>query len=368
MDVKILEALSNAFGPSGFERDVIRTAAGYLKDMKLSSDAMYNLYAALPGNTGKRPVVMLDAHTDECGLMVQAIHENGRLSVLLQGGMHMSTIPAHAYLIRTRTGKLVRAVTTSVPVHFASQAEAMRNQTIEDVFLDVGASSRREVIEEYGIHIGDPAVPEVKFHYDQEHDICFGKAFDNRAGCACIIGTLQELAREKELPVDVIGAFASQEEVGMRGAQVTAQTVKPDLCILFEGSPSDDGIFPDGVAQGQLKRGTQIRRRDNSYISNDQFIDLAHAVGDACGIPYQDAVRRGGSTNAGRISLVEGAVPVLVLGVPSRYVHTPYNYCSMSDMNACISMAAEVIRRLTLDMQNVILRKDAYLSILQDNL
>ncbi|MCD8074040.1 MAG: M20/M25/M40 family metallo-hydrolase [Lachnospiraceae bacterium] len=360
MDVKILEDLSNAFGPSGFERDVICTAASYLNGMKLHSDAMYNLYAELPGNTGKKPVVMLDAHTDECSLMIQAIQENGRLSVLTLGSMHMSTLPAHSYLIRTRSGKLVRGITTSVPVHFATQAQAMDSQTIEEIFLDVGASDRREVMEDYGIHIGDPAVPEVTFDYDCEHDICFGKAFDNRAGCACIIGTLQELAKDQELPVDVVGAFASQEEVGMRGAEATTHTVKPDLCILFEGSPSDDGIFAEGVMQGQLKHGVQIRRRDLSYISNDQFIDLAHQIGDEYRIPYQDAVRRGGSTNAGKISLVEGVVPVLVLGVPSRYVHTPFNYCSMRDVDAAVQMAVEVIRHLTEEKRDQILRKDAF--------
>lgn len=360
MDIKILEALSNAFGPSGFERDVIRIAAKHLDGMELHNDAMYNLYARLPVNTGSRPVVMLDAHTDECGMMVQAIHANGRLAIQLLGGMDVSTIPAHEYKIRTKTGKFVRGITTSIPSHFASQAERQKGQTIEMIYLDVGASSREEAMEEYGISLGDPAVPEVAFHYDEEHDLCFGKAFDNRVGCACIIGTMKELLKDEGLSVDVVGAFASQEEVGMRGAQVTAHTVRPDFAIVFEGSPSDDGIFEEGIAQGQMKHGAQIRLMDRSYVSNDQFADLACRVADECGIRHQAAVRRGGSTNAGAISLKAGAVPVLVLGVPSRYIHTPYNYCAKSDLDATARLAAEVIRRLTPRTQEIILRKEAF--------
>ena len=76
------------------------------------------------------------------------------------------------------------------------------------------------------------------------------------------------------------------------------------------------------------------------------------------GIPYQDAVRRGGSTNAGKISLEGQAVPVLVMGIPSRYVHSHYNFCAAKDVDATVSMAAEVIRSLDQEMIAKILRKD----------
>ena len=96
-------------------------------------------------------------------------------------------------------------------------------------------------MESFGINIGDPAAPEVAFEYDEEHGLCFGKAFDNRMGCACIIHTLRALQAVKDdLAVEVVGAFASQEEVGMRGATVTSAQVQPDLAIVFEGSPADE--------------------------------------------------------------------------------------------------------------------------------
>jgi len=122
--------------------------------------------------------------------------------------------------------------------------------------------------------------------------------------------------------------------------------VKPALPILFEGSPSDDFFFSAAQAQGRMKNGVQIRRMDKSYISNPVFMEYAMELAGKFGIRYQEAVRRGGSTNAGRISLIGKAVPVLVLGVPSRYVHSHYNFCARDDLEAATELADQVIRGL----------------------
>lgn len=102
--------ISDAFGPSGFEEDVIRTIAGYCKEFELSNDAMNNLYARMPGASAELPVVQLDAHTDECGFMVQNIQDNGCLGILMLGGFHLTSLPAHSVWVRTRTGKMVRGI------------------------------------------------------------------------------------------------------------------------------------------------------------------------------------------------------------------------------------------------------------------
>ena len=223
----------------------------------------------------------------------------------------------------------------------------------------MGACSREEVLTVYGIRPGDPVVPDVTYEYHEENGICFGKAFDNRLGCFCIIETMKALmAEEERLAARVVGAFAAQEEVGTRGATVTAQQVKPDLAIVFEGSPADDPYVQLGTAQGVMRGGVQIRHLDNSYVSNPEFIRYAHETGKKFGIPYQDAVRRGGSTNAGKISLTGQAVPVLVLGIPSRYVHSHYNFCAKSDIEAAVSMAVEVIRGLNAETVKRIFRQD----------
>ncbi|MCI8950133.1 MAG: M20/M25/M40 family metallo-hydrolase [Lachnospiraceae bacterium] len=360
MDIQMFGRISDAFGPSGFEEDVICTIAGYCKKYQVENDAMNNLYVRMPGAKGDLPVIQLDAHTDECGFMVQTIHDNGVLGIIMLGGFVITNIPAHTVLIRTKSGKRVRGIITSKPIHFMNSKERTSQELdIERIYVDIGATSRKEVEEVFGVSVGDPMMPDVSFSYDEDHGICFGKAFDNRAGCACIVDTMDQLYEERDrLPVQVVGAFAAQEEVGTRGAMVTAQVVKPDLAIVFEGSPSDDFYFSATQAQGRMKSGVQIRRMDNSYISNPAFIDYAIELAKKLGIHYQEAVRRGGSTNAGKISVTGKAVPVLVLGVPSRYVHTHYNFCAKDDLEAATKLAAQVIRELDKERLCRICRQD----------
>ena len=360
MDIKMFGQITNAFGPSGFEEEAVRTVAGYCRKFELENDSMNNLYARMPGAKEGKPVVQLDAHLDEWGFMVQSIRENGSLGILMLGGMVITNLPAHTVWIRTRSGKLVKGIITSKPIHFMNESErANQSLSIESLSVDIGAVSREEVTDVFGVSIGDPMVPDVTFSYDEEYDLCFGKAFDNRAGCACIIDTMNQLYEDRErLAVNVVGAFAAQEEVGMRGATVTSQVVKPDLAIVFEGSPSDDFYFSAAETQGRMRGGVQIRLMDKSYISNPLFIQYAEEVAKKYGIRYQETVRRGGSTNAGKISLTGKAVPVLVLGVPSRYVHTHYNFCAGADLAAAADLAAEVIRGLDIERIQHICRQD----------
>lgn len=383
IDMDMLKDLTDAFGPSGFEEDVVRAIAKHCSDMDLVNDAMNNVYIRLEGpvlealadggrwaggccsNSRKLtqisaaarsgslsrecPVIMLDAHTDECGFLVQGIMENGLLSMIMLGGMDLPSLPAHTVLVRTRSGKKIRGIITSRPVHFMTEKDRSAPLDIESMFIDVGASGKKEVLE-LGIRIGDPVVPEVSFSYDPERELCFGKAFDNRMGCACILHTMRELNALRrqgwEPSVDVVGAFAAQEEVGTRGAAVTAAQVQPDLAIVFEGSPADDFYYGKEKSQGALRGGTQIRCMDKSYITNPAFLEYAHELAEKLQIPYQDTVRRGGSTNAGKISLSGRAVPTLVLGIPCRYVHSHYNFCAKEDIRSTVRLAVEVIRNL----------------------
>ncbi len=358
---------------------MVRVIKKYCSGMAFRNDAMHNVYTelkptSLTAGTGdnneihekpafssdRRPVLMLDAHLDECGFMIQSIMENGLMSIVTLGGFHLTSLPAHSVIVRTAEGKMHRGITTSKPVHFLTPEQKADNSLrIEDILIDVGACSREEVLAVYGIRPGDPVVPDVAYEYHEENGICFGKAFDNRLGCFCIMETMKALmAEEDHLAARVVGAFAAQEEVGTRGAVVTAQQVRPDLAIVFEGSPADDPYFQAGIAQGVMRGGVQIRHLDNSYVSNPAFIRYAHEIGEKFGIPCQDAVRRGGSTNAGKISLTGQAVPVLVLGIPSRYVHSHYNFCAKSDIEAAVSMAVEVIRGLNADNMKRIFRQD----------
>ena len=211
--------------------------------------------------------------------------------------------------------------------------------------IDIGASSLEEAQDVFGIRVAAPVVPDVTFEYDGKHDLMFGKAFDNRLGCAAILATLDALG-EEALDVDVVGAMASQEEVGTRGATVTANTVKPDIAIVFEGCPADDTVVPACEAQTAIHKGPMLRHIDARMITNPRYQRYALDLGAELGIPVQEAVRTGGSTNGAPIHLSNQGVPAIVIGLPVRYIHSHYGIASFEDFNNAVKLACAIVRRL----------------------
>lgn len=344
-NLKHCALLSDAFGPSGYEHAVADTLTAMLNGFAVRRDAMQNLYAPLPQNSG-RPLVLLDAHMDEVGFMVQSITANGLLKLVPLGGWVEHNIPAHSFLIRNNRGELIQAVSASKPPHFMSAAERSAAITMDSILLDAGVCSYADATELLGLEPGLVAVPDVQFSYNDATDLMLGKAFDCRLGCAGVVDVLERM-KHRPLAVDVTAAFSTQEEVGLRGAKVTAERLRPRLAICLEGTPADDTFTAPGEAQGALKKGVQIRFRDGSMVAHPGFIAYARETADRHGIVHQLAVRTGGGTNGGSIHLAPGGVPTLVLGIPVRYAHTHYGYSSAADLDAAVSLACAVLEDLT---------------------
>ena len=221
--LEMIAAISNANGISGFEDEVVDAILPYAKTVgETNMDRMRNVFIRRNGNTGGRPVVQLDAHSDEVGFMVQAICPNGTLRIIPIGGWVTSNIPAHKVWVRNKEGKYIPGLTASKPPHFMTEAERKAPLEMNNITVDVGATSAEEAIHDYGIRIGEPVVPDVTFTYNEKTDLMIGKAFDCRAGCSAILKTLHDL-KDETLNVDVIGACATQEEVGCRGAAAIAK-------------------------------------------------------------------------------------------------------------------------------------------------
>ena len=344
--LKMISALSNAFGPSGFEDDVVAFARSFApQSARIEEDSLRNLYIHRQENTGGKPVLQLDAHSDEVGFMVQAIRPNGTLKFIPLGSWVNSNIPAHKVKVRTRDGSLISGVTAANPPHFMTAEEKTRMPALEEMSIDVGASSPEEAKERFGIRVAAPAAPDVAFEYDEKHDLMIGKAFDNRLGCAAILAALEQLAGE-QLAVDVVGAMAAQEEMGTRGANVTARHVKPDIAIVFEGCPADDTVVEPWLSQTAIHRGPMLRHIDARMITNPRFQRWALDLAEELKIPVQEAVRTGGATNGAPIHLSNQGVPCIVIGFPVRYIHSHYGIASLADFENGVTLAAEIIKRL----------------------
>ncbi len=342
----LIRDLTNANGISGFEHEVVEVVKGYAsKELNVKVDTMRNVFMSLKGNTGSRPVVMIDAHSDEIGFMVQSITGNGLIKFVAIGGWHGANIPAHAVRIRNSKGEYIKGITTSKPPHFMSDAEKKAAPKIENMFIDIGATSREEVLDVFGIEVANPIIPDVEFVYNETNGIMRGKAFDDRIGCACEVTLMNELVDEN-LDVDVIGAVSTQEEVGLRGAGITSNVIKPDIAIVFEGTPADDTFTDKYSCQAGLKKGPQVRHRDGSMITHPGYLAFARSVAKEANIPFQDAVRSGGGTDGGKIHLAHNGVPTIVIGVPARYIHSHYGYVAFEDFENAVKWAGEIIKRL----------------------
>ena len=346
----LIRDLSEAKAPSGFEDEAVAVARHFAEDFAdAKEDSLRNLYLYPKNFSGEKPVFMLDAHGDEVGMMVQAIKPNGTLRFLPLGGWSPNTLPASKVWVRTKTGKYIPGVVAAPPPHFITEADRNRAADPSTLVIDIGASSAQEAVEAYGVRIGEPVVSAVDFTYDEEHDRMLGKAFDCRVGCAAMLETLHRLADE-DLPVDLCGVLSSQEEVGDRGVQVSVNTVKPAVAIAFEGCPADDTFTEPYMTQTAVGKGPMIRFMDRSMIANPRFMRYTIDLAEQLNIPLQTSVRSGGGNNGAVINLQNGGIPVIVVGVPVRYIHSHYGWASYADVNAAVDLAIAVVKNMTPEM------------------
>jgi len=344
--LKFIEALSNASGAPGFEDDVVKVIRDYIGDeFDLKEDKMRNLCIYPKTYDDSLPTMMLDGHSDEVAFMVQSIQQNGLIRFIALGGWFSQNVGAHKVRIKNTDGEYITGIVASKPPHFMTPAERSKIFELSDMVIDVGANTYEEVVELFKIEPGAPIVPHAIFEYKKINETIIGKAFDNRLGCALVVETLKAI-KGCNLKINVVGAISSQEEVGTRGSQLTSKYIKPDVAIVFEGTPADDSHRGPYERQGTLKSGTQIRHRDSSMVGNPHIIKYARNIAKDKGITFQDAIRQGGGTNAGKIHLADKAVPTLVFGVPVRYAHTHFGISSYEDFKTTIEWAVEIIKDL----------------------
>ena len=349
-EIERIQALSNVFGPSGFEDEVAELVVKELNDFETTVDAMRNV--RINGNTHQdKPIVMFDAHLDEVGLIVQAIKPNGTMRILALGGIQLTSLIANSFKIKTDKGTYVSAVVACKPPHFMSASEKNAPLDIDSMVLDCGTTSKEET-EALGIHIGSPCAPEVTCAYEEDRDLFYGKAFDCRIGVAAEIETMKRL-KDKDLPCDVSASFSVQEEVGERGVRCNARALRPDVMICFEGCPADDTFSEDYMIQAAIGKGPMLRHMDVSMITNWRFQKLALDLAREKGIPVQESVRKGGGTNGAMVNTQYGT-PSIVIGIPVRYIHSSNCFVKKVDYDAAVDLAVALVEKLSKEVVNTL--------------
>jgi putative aminopeptidase FrvX len=338
----LLETLSNAFGPSGCEDEVRRLLAWDLRDKvdDLQTDALGNLIAFKQG-TGPEPrlKVMVDAHTDEVGLMITRIEKNGMLGFQAVGGIDPRLLMAKGVVVGE--GR-IPGVIIAPPVHLTKAKQRKQVIQIDQLVIDIGASSADKAKEL--VEMGDYAAFDTRFQVLSEDGLrtVKGKAFDDRIGCA-----VAAALADGEYAVDLYISFSAQEEVGLRGARVAAFRIEPDLAFALEGTICDDTPKKEDVSPTtELGKGPAITVMDRSFVADKRLVRLLTEVAEANGLPYQIKQPGVGGTDAGAIHLSKAGVPSAGVAVPCRYIHAPVSMASLNDFDNLVTLVKATLQAL----------------------
>lgn len=320
--IDLLRELTEANGVPGYEGRVAAIMRAHLLDVadEICSDGLGSLIARLDGST-ERPRIMLAAHLDEIGFMAKLITDEGYVKFANLGGWWDQVLLGQRVVIETAKGP-VRGIIGAKPPHLLSEDDRKKIMPASDMFIDVGAKDRDEVCSELGIRAGDAIVPWSPFEVLACGDRLLGKAWDDRVGVGLAIEVLRAL-RGKGHPNTLFAVGTVQEEVGLRGAETSADVVNPDVALVLETGIAGDvpGIKPE-ESHVKLGGGVAIYVMEGSAIPNLRLRDLAIDICEERGFDYQLTILQRGGTDAGRIHQHARGVPSLVLGVPCRHIHT----------------------------------------------
>jgi putative aminopeptidase FrvX len=344
--VRLLEELSNAPAPSGYEapvRDILRRefqAAG----VEVSNDGMGSVIGVLRGSANG-PRIMLAAHMDEVGAMVRFVTPEGMVKFQLLGGWLDQALVDQRWTILTAKGP-VAAVSGLKSVHVTPAEERSRVTPREDVFLDVGAKSKEEA-DAMGIRPGDPIAPVGSFAALASGRYV-GKAFDDRVGCVMLIETLRRLKEQHiETPNTIYFVGTVQEEIGLRGAHTAVALVKPALGLSLEAGIAAD--HPGGRAdyvQEKLGAGPVIYLADAAMLVNLKLRDFLFQVGQKNQILLQTEVTRGGVEDSAELQAFGTGVPAANIAIATRYLHAHNSVIERSDLDRTIDFLLKVLAQL----------------------
>jgi putative aminopeptidase FrvX len=345
---RLLQALSNAHGPSGFEgpvRAIMRDEMAGLAD-RVETDGLGSLIAVL-AHDEDAPNIMIAAHLDEVGLLVKRITDDGYLKIQTLGGILPQALINQRFLVRTQTGT-VAAVSGLKTIHVIPRgAERDFMPTHNEIFLDVGATSREDAMQRLGIRPGDPVAFDTEFEILNDGDLYLGKAWDDRVGLAVMVETMKRLAVDR-VPANVFFVSTVQEEIGLRGARTSSYQVAPDIGISLEAGVAADypGISRD-EAQEVLGKGPGMFLMDASMIPNRKLTQLVIDVARENGIPLQRNVQPGYGEDGAEMQKVFTGTPAVNLTVPTRYLHTHYGLIHRRDFDGLVDLLTALVRRLT---------------------
>jgi len=337
LNEELLRRLIETPGVSGREerqREIAREELGSLTD-EVRTDSLGSVIGTKNGSDDTR--VMLAAHTDEIGYLVKYVDENGFIRLQTLGGHDPANMVSQRVLVTTSNGETLRGTLQPArkPPHLA-RGEEQKPPRADEFFVDLGmdAGTVKEKV-----RVGDYVVMDRTL--EKVGDNYIGKAMDDRVGVFVMYEALRALGDHE---ATIFGVATSQEEVGLRGAAASGSALEPTVVVALDVTLAMD--VPGGGNENtitELGKGVGIKIMDGHSISHPKLVEHLRAIAEREDIPHQMEILPSGGTDAGGVQRLHGGIPTVTLSVPCRYVHTPNEMVSATDVEGAITLLARYL-------------------------
>ena len=345
----LLKSLTDVNGISGHEMQVKSLMKDYLTPVsdEIVEDRLGGIFGKKNATHGTKSL-MISGHLDEIGFIVTQIDEQGYIYFTTIGGWWNQVMLSQKVTITTENGKEIRGIIGSKPPHALSPEERKKPVDIKNMYIDIGVGSKEEA-KEAGIELGNMITPYSEFESLANDKYLTAKAFDNRYGCALAVDVLQQL-KDENIDINLYAGATVQEEVGLRGAKVAANLIKPDLAIAVDvGVAYDVPGMTSEKNEGKLGDGPLAILMDATSIAHDGLRKHIKDVAEHHNIPVQWATTPGGGTDAGSIHVANEGIPTITIGVPLRYMHSNVSVLNIDDYTNSVRLITEIVRSLNDD-------------------
>ncbi len=339
---KFLEKYLNNPSPTGFESEGQKLWLEYMKPYV--DDYIVDNYGSVAGiiNPGKKYKVVIEAHADEISWFVHYITKDGFIYLMRNGGSDHMIAPSKRVNIHTDKG-IVKAVFGWPAIHMRKGKE--ETPSLKNIFLDCGCKTKEEV-EALGVHVGCVATFEDEFMILNKNKYV-GRALDNRMGGFMIAETARLLKESKtKLPFTLYVVNSVQEEIGLRGAQMIAQRIKPDVALVTDVCHDTNTPMVSKIENGDLKSGDGPVLTYGPAVQNN-FLKQIISTAEKKNIPFQRAVvSRSTGTDTDAFAYSNEGVTSALISLPLRYMHTTVEMVHKDDVENSIRMLIETVKSI----------------------
>jgi endoglucanase len=341
---KLLKDLLLSDGVAGYEENTAKLISQALLQNcdNVETDNIGNVIAK-KGNGKKK--IMIAAHMDEIGLLVKYISEKGYIYFIKIGGINDSILLGKTVEIINKQGVKITGIIGAKPPHLMSDEERKQPVKYSDMFIDIGMSSKEEVLKV--IDIGDSIIFEPSADV-LNGDLYYGKAVDNRISCYAMIKIMEKLP--SDIGAEIYACATAQEEVGLKGAKTASFKINPDFALVIDTTIAGDipGI-DEKTSSLKLGNGvalTFLEAAGRGSVIPKKVRNLLIETAKENNIKYQIDIIEGGMTDAANIYINREGILTGILSIPTRYIHAPASVFNIKDVEAVIDLAVKTIEKV----------------------